>query len=181
MARLRQIDDPAVAPWGRLEQLEAESAIRRLMAEYMRLCDSLDAQTPMDQLGALFAKDAVWVGRGARYGAAFGRREGRAAIVAWLDGYRRPPHFTLNAHFLSSEAIAVEGAEARGRWMMLQLSTYANGSSDLRGARLEVGFVREDDAWRIGRFETENLFSRRVAHWNDEAAVQTPESGSHDD
>src|SRR5690606_27918556 len=77
----------------RLDQLEAEGAVRRVMAEYMHLCDALDADTPMDALGALFTADAIWEGKGTRYGVTFGRHAGRAAIVAMLDGYRGPvPH-----------------------------------------------------------------------------------------
>lgn len=158
----------------RLDRLEAEGAIRRIMAEYMRLCDRLDATTPMDTLGALFAADAVWEGRGARYGTAFGRHEGRAAIVAMLGRYRDPPHFAFNAHYLTSETIAVTGGTASGRWMMLQASTYADGTSDLRSADLDILFAHEDETWRIARFATTNLFSRPVSRWDDPAPVPVP-------
>lgn len=159
----------------RLEKLEGENAIRCLMARYMELCDQLDEHTPMDELGALFAVDAVWVGKGAKYGAAFGSHTGREAIVAMLGRYRGPvPHFAMNAHFLCSEAIAVSGQTATGTWMMLQTSTYADGRSDLRSARLSVGFVVEDGRWRITRFETANLFSRPVDRWDDPAPVPVP-------
>ena len=159
----------------RLTELEAESEIRRAMARYMELCDRLDADTPMDELGALFARDAVWAGKGARYGTAFGGHRGREAIVAMLDAYRAPvPHFAMNAHFLCSEIISVEGEAATGRWTMLQTSTYADGRCDLRAARLDVGFILEDGRWRIARFETENLFSRPVDCWDDPAPVPVP-------
>lgn len=159
----------------RLTKLEAESEIRRAMARYMELCDRLDADTAMDELGALFTRDAVWAGKGARYGVAFGGHRGREAIVAMLDAYRRPvPHFAMNAHFLCSETISVEGAAAIGKWMMLQTSTYANGRSDLRAARLDVRFIVEEGRWRIARFETENLFSRPIDRWDDPAPVPVP-------
>jgi hypothetical protein len=159
----------------RLDHLEAEREIRRVMMRYMELCDHLDAATPMDELGSLFASDAVWAGKGARYEAALGGHHGRDAIVAMLDKYRRPqPHFVMNAHFLSSETILVVGERGAGSWMMLQTSTYADGRSDLRSARLEVEFSLEDGRWRISRFETENLFSRPVDRWNDPAPVPVP-------
>ncbi len=159
----------------RLEALEAESAVRRVMTDYMRLCDSLGPDTPMDELGALFTANALWEGKGARYGATFGRHEGREAIVAMLDAYRGPePHFAMNAHFLASETIAVEGETAKGSWMMLQTSTYASGTSDLRAARLEVSFAREDGRWRIAHFQTGALFSRPVDHWDSAAPVPVP-------
>jgi hypothetical protein len=159
----------------RLERLEAESAVRAVLARYMALCDTLDADTPMDELGGLFADDAEWVGAGTRHAAAFGAHRGRAAIVAMLDRYRGPtPHFAMNAHFLSSENITVTGGQARGGWMMLQTSTYADGSADLRAARLTVDFTRQD-RWRIARFETQGIFSRRVDRWDDAAPLPVPE------
>lgn len=161
----------------RLARFEAESAIRRVMARYMELCDHLGPETPMDELGGLFTTDAVWAGTGVRYANAFGGHRGRAAIVAMLDAYRGPPpHFAMNAHFLCSEAITVTADGARGQWMMLQTSTYADGRSDLRSARLHVAFAREENAWRIARFETENLFSRPVGRWDDPAAIPVPKA-----
>ncbi len=159
----------------RLERLEAEAAIRRLMARYMALCDQLDATTPMDELGGLFARDATWRGAGGRYGAAFGRHAGRTAIVAMLGAYRGPPpHFAMNAHFLCSEAIEVEDGEARGGWMMLQTSTFADGASRLSAARLEVRFAWEEGAWRIADFATTSLFSRPTPPWDDASRLPTP-------
>ena len=159
----------------RLDRLESENAIRSVMADYMRFCDRLDAATPMRELGDLFAEDAIWAGRGARYSAGFGVHRGRKAIVAMLDRYRVPePHFTLNAHFLTSEKIDVHGDSATGGWMMLQIATYASGASDLRGARLYVDFMRRDEHWKIQRFETENLFSRPVDRWDDPSPLPVP-------
>jgi ketosteroid isomerase-like protein len=158
----------------RIEDLEAQVAIRAVVADYMRLCDRLDASTPMEQLADLFTEDAVWRGVGARYAAAFGEHRGRAAIIAMLDGYRQPPHFAFNAHFLTSEKITVSGESASGSWLMLQTATYAHGASDLRSARLTIGFARAGDRWRMNRFETENLFSRPVGRWNDIAPDPVP-------
>jgi hypothetical protein len=126
----------------RIEQLEAHVAIRAVMTDYMRLCDRLDARTPMHELGELFTADAVWTGKGSRYGTAFGSHHGRDAILAMLGAYREPPHFAFNAHYLTSESIHVSVDSARGEWLMLQASTYSTGTSDLRSARLSVEFQR---------------------------------------
>jgi hypothetical protein len=153
---------------GRLERLEAEAAIRNVMAQYMSFCDRLDESTPIDALADLFSRDAVWTGKGSRYQAAFGEHQGRVAIAQMLGKYRGPPpHFVLNAHFLTSGQIDATGTPAVGKWMMLQTSTYANGTSDLRCARLTVQFTIEDNRWRICRFETENVFVRPIDRWND--------------
>jgi SnoaL-like protein len=162
----------------RLERLETESAIRNIMARYMNLCDRLDESAPMDELAALFARDAVWTGKGRRYQAAFGEHRGRAAIAEMLGAYRGPPpHFALNAHFLTSESINATSVPAVGTWLMLQASTY-DGTSDLRCARLNVQFAFEDARWRISRFETENIFARPMNRWNDQADPSPPESSA---
>jgi hypothetical protein len=94
-----------------------------------------------------------------------------------LAGYCGPPaHFVLNAHFLSSEAIEVDGDHAIGRWMMLQTSTYVGGRSDCRSASLTIDLRIEEEVWRIAHFRTENLFSRAVAPWNDEAPISVPQA-----
>ena len=158
----------------RLEALEAQAAIRRVMARYMELCDRLDAATPMAELGQLFTHDAEWAGQGEKYGAAFGGHVGRDAILAMLETYRQPQHFAFNAHFLTSETINVTGATATGSWMMLQTSTFASGVSFLTSASLAVGFSLDGGAWRIARFATTNLFSRPVSAWNDPSPLPVP-------
>lgn len=160
----------------RLSRLEAADAVRRVAMQYFRLCDTLGPKTPLDELGALFAHDAIWEGRG-RYRKAFGQHKGRKAIVAMLAAYADPPHFALNAHYLSSEDIVVTSeVAATGNWMMLQVSTYHDGRSDLRSAALTLDFILEDGTWWIRRFVTENIFSRNVGPWNDEAPISVPET-----
>ncbi|MES2045128.1 MAG: nuclear transport factor 2 family protein [Pseudomonadota bacterium] len=158
----------------RIDRLEAESAIRRLVASYFRICDDLGPDTPLDELGELFEPDAIWEGKG-RYAAAFGALKGRAAIVEMIRGYCGPePHFAMTAHFCTSEGIEVDSDEARGRWLMLQTTTYADGRADLRSARLHIQFASARRVWRIRRFTTENIFARRVDHWSDAAQIPVP-------
>ncbi len=161
----------------RLERLEAETEIRGLVATYFDLCERLDAPSSLAELRTLFTEDATWRGRGARYGTAFGVHEGRDAIIAMLGAYAGPPpHFALNAHFLGSERIVVTGRTAKGRWLMLQTSTYTAGGSDLRAASLRLAFERLAEGWRIRHFETENVFSRTVEAWNDQAPISVPKT-----
>lgn len=162
----------------RLEALEAESAIRRLVARYFAICDELGPDTPFEELGELFTPDALWEGKG-RYAKAFGRYEGREAIVAMIRSYCLPePHFAMTGHFFGAEDIAVDGSTATGNWMMLQTSDYTGGGSDFRAARLSMRFAFDGARWRIARFLTQNIFSRQAERWNDEASIAVPEGGS---
>jgi len=159
----------------RLRDFESQQAIRVCINRYMELCDTLDADTPLDELAGLFTRDAVWEGKGAKYAASFGGYRGREAIRAMFATYMKTPaHFALNVHFLTSEVIAVDGDAGEGRWVMLQTSTFADGASHLNAARLTIRFVLEEGAWRMAHFQTENLFSRPVTAWNSEAPLPVP-------
>lgn len=162
----------------RLDALESESAIRRVVARYFAICDDLGPNTPFDELGELFSENAIWEGKG-RYAKAFGRFEGRKAIVSMLRSYALPePHFAMTAHFFSSECLTASGDTGAGQWMMLQTSDYADGTADFRSARLSIKFVREGRAWGIAHFRTENIFSRQVEPWNDEENIAVPDQAS---
>ena len=158
----------------RVDALEAESACRRVIARYFQICDRLGPDTPLEELGSLFTRDATWQGKG-RYEQAFGGYAGREAIVSMIASYcGSPPHFAMTAHFFSAEEIETASDTATGQWLMLQCSTYADGTADLRSAALSVRFARDDGSWRIARFESENIFSRRVDRWSDQAAIPVP-------
>lgn len=159
----------------RLTALESEKAIRACISRYMDLCDHLDSQTPLDELGNLFTTDARWQGKGARYASRFGGYDSRAAIVQMLAKYcAEPSHFALNVHFLTSELILVDGHEAHGSWNMIQVSSFSAGGAHLNSARLEVDFRQEDGVWRMAGFQTENRFSRPVSHWNSDDTLPVP-------
>ncbi|MBY5973656.1 nuclear transport factor 2 family protein [Pseudooceanicola marinus] len=163
----------------RLDRLEAESACRRCLSDYMDICDRLDADTDLDALGALFTEEAVWGGAGDRYAKDFGAHHGRAAIIGWLGQFcTTPPHFAMNAHFLSSEAITHgDDGTVTGRWLMLQTPTFHDGQSFLMAARLEIDFAYEAGAWRMHRFSTRNLYARPVGDWNAPAQIPAPAAG----
>lgn len=162
-----------------LASFRAEREVRAVVMRYFRLCDTLGPDTSLEELGLCFTRDALWEGRG-RYKKAFGRHEGRDAIVAMLGSYAVPvAYFAMNAHFLSTETITIEGQDAAvGQWSMLQTSTYRDGRSDLRSAALTIHCAIEDGAWRISHFITENLFARDVDHWSDTAPISVPDSSS---
>lgn len=125
----------------RVETLEGESQVRRLMARYMDLCDVPRAATNVRELAELFTVDAVWEGIGTSTAQTFGQHRGRDAVAAFVGSYLPPSeHFALNLHYLTSESIQVDGSAAAGQWIMQQISTYADQRSELFGTRLTIDF-----------------------------------------
>ncbi|NUU21035.1 MAG: nuclear transport factor 2 family protein [Streptomycetaceae bacterium] len=152
----------------RIEVLEAEADIRRLQARYMFLCDTpcpefgvRDDAHRIDLIMDLYADDAVWEGVGEYYDDQFGRAEGHAAIRRHFEefwGQKRDPALLLNAHYLTSEQIHVDGDEATGQWIHMQPWLFADGTSLLRSSRLGNAFRKTDGVWKITRTRTENVF-----------------------
>ncbi|QJI37189.1 nuclear transport factor 2 family protein [Pseudomonas sp. ADAK13] len=144
----------------RLETLEGESQVRRLMARYMDLCDVPRAAMNVRELAGLFSVDAVWEGIGTTTVQTFGQHRGRDAVAAFVGSYLPPSeHFALNLHYLTSESIQVDGSTAAGQWIMQQISTYADQRSELFGTRLNIDFRRVDGTWLIAHFRTQRLFN----------------------
>ena len=144
----------------RLSAVEDERAVRNVLARYMTLCDQPCTEQDPSELGDLFSPDAIWEGIGTLYTQTFGRQVGRDAIAEFLGSYLAPrsSHFTMNAHFLSSDVVTVDGNSAHGQWAMQQISTYADGRTELIGARLSIDFCQQDGSWKIRHFRTQRLY-----------------------
>jgi len=148
----------------RLATLEGESAVRRLMARYMDLCDVPRALTHVSDLARLFTEDAIWEGIGSQTAQTFGQHRGREAVAAFVGGYLPPSeHFRLNLHYLTSESIVVDADQAQGQWIMQQISTYADGRSELFGTRLNIDFRCVDGTWLIAHLRTQRLFNMELS------------------
>ncbi|QSE85007.1 nuclear transport factor 2 family protein [Rhodococcus koreensis] len=158
----------------RIEVLEAEAEIRRIQARYMFLCDTpcpefgvADDAHRIDLILDLYAVDAVWEGVGEYYDNQFGRAEGHAAIRAHFESFwgdKRDPALLLNAHYLTSEQIHVDGHEATGQWIHMQPWLFSDGRSLLRSSRLNNAFRNIDGIWKITRTRTENVFISSLPH-----------------
>jgi ketosteroid isomerase-like protein len=152
----------------RIEVLEAEAEIRRLQTRYMFLCDTpipefgvRDDEHRIDLIMDLYTEDAVWEGVGEYYDNQFGRAEGAAAIRAHFEkfwGQKQDPALLLNAHYLTSEQIHVDGEEATGQWIHMQPWLFSDGKSLLRSSRLSNAFRKVNGTWKITRTRTENVF-----------------------
>lgn len=152
----------------RVETLEAEAAIRKLQARYMFLCDTpvpehgvTDDDRRIDLVMELYTEDAIWEGVGEYYDGQFGRAEGADAVRAHFRsfwGEKRDPALVLNAHYLTSEQIHVDGDTATGQWIHMQPWLFSDGTSLLRSSRLNNAFRKVDGTWKVSRTRTENVF-----------------------
>ncbi|WP_111510109.1 nuclear transport factor 2 family protein [Mycobacterium kyogaense] len=162
-------DEPTLAQLAaRIRVLEAEADIRRLQARYMFLCDTpcpefavTDDSRRIELVLELYTDDAVWEGVGEYYENQFGRAEGKGELRQHFQrfwGDKTDPALVLNAHYLTSEQIHVEGDTASGQWIHMQPWLFSDGSALLRSSRLNNTFRNVEGRWLITRTRTENVF-----------------------
>ncbi len=160
----------------RIDALEADREIRNVLSRYMTLCDQPCHDKNFPQLDDLFTFDALWEGVGELYTKTFGQQVGRENIVTFLNTYLAPnPHFKKNVHYLTSDHLVVHANSAHGQWIMLQISTYENNTSEAIGARLNIDFTRNEKVWQMSHFRTQRLFS---APWNPDIDSMIKQAGA---
>ncbi|MBB4614056.1 nuclear transport factor 2 family protein [Novosphingobium taihuense] len=151
----------------RVALLEAEAAVRRLLARYLYLCDvplpepGLTDDERAEAIGSLFAEDGIWQGVGGAHGAQFGEHRGPSGVAAHMRRFfaEARPRQVFNTHYLTSEQIYDVGEDhAEGTWVQFQPWVHDDGSTLIRSSRLRVTFRRTDAGWKIARYRTENLF-----------------------
>jgi hypothetical protein len=142
---------------GRIEVLEAESAIRRLQAAYMEACD-FHIGYP---IGELFAPDGIWEGVG-RFASGFGATKGRQAVAEQFEADKNRLPFA--AHYLTNEQIWVNGDTARAKWMFLEPAVHAGLGAILIAGRYDNDFVSIDGRWYIRHLRCGDIF---VASYRD--------------
>jgi len=149
-----------------VDDLRAESDIRRIIARYMFLCDVPypepgPAEDRIREILSLCTDDAVWEGVGPYYTDQFGRSVGRAQLEQHFQRFFQPhdPEMVLNCHYLTAEQIHVNGDEATGQWVHFQPWIFSDGSSVIRSSRLNNAFRKVDGVWKMSRYRTENVFA----------------------
>jgi uncharacterized protein (TIGR02246 family) len=129
----------------RLQRLEDEAAIYRVMVDYAATQDARD----FAGYAALFAKNGEWVNGKSVH-------KGREAIHKMLvDLYGAPPPGYANNesyHITSNPQITVNGdrATARSRHLLVMRGPKGEPTPALAG-RYEDELIREDGQWRILR------------------------------
>jgi uncharacterized protein (TIGR02246 family) len=129
----------------RLQRVEDELAIRRVLVDYAATQDARDYAG----YAALFAKDGEWVNGKTVH-------KGRASIQKMLvDLYGAPPPGFVNSesyHITSNPQVDVSGdrATARSRHLLVMRGPGGEPTPALAG-RYEDVLIREDGQWKILR------------------------------
>jgi uncharacterized protein (TIGR02246 family) len=129
----------------RLQRVEDELAIRRVLVDYSATQDAHDYAG----YAALFAKDGEWVNGKTVH-------KGREAILKMLiDLYGSPPPGYVNNesfHITSNPEVNVNGDRATARSRHLLVMRGPNGEpTPVLAGRYEDEFIREDGKWKILR------------------------------
>jgi ketosteroid isomerase-like protein len=129
------IDDTLLA---RIEAIEADIAIRNLVARYAFVMDDRDC----DAIPDLFTRDArVWTGDGHM------DARGRDALVELYEG--RFAVLGATNHVVTSVWIEIDGpTQAHGR-ISSNAEVWRNGLHQLASLRYEDRYKKEDGAWRV--------------------------------
>jgi hypothetical protein len=135
----------------RLDALEAEGAVRRIMAECLEAGDANDGA----RVAALFTADGVWEAVGP-LAALLGTHTGTDAIARRYSADVHPMSFSR--HFLTNEAITVNGDRAAGAWRFLQAATI-QGQALWGSGAYRADFVRVEGHWKIKHLRIENFFA----------------------
>jgi hypothetical protein len=138
----------------RLDRLEAERQITRVMYRYVHACDQLkDA----DVISTFFTDDAVWEGRGrfSEFGATVGRDAIREMFV------RNPTILPFTAHFLTNPIIGLsrDGRRGWGEWHTLEAATLRDQAAQVWiAARYDNDFELVGRDWRIKHLRYTDTF-----------------------
>lgn len=143
---------------GRIQRLEDESAIRRMMAEMLRKADERDNPRWGMRLVEYYTQDGQW-----KSGSGFGNvgmaERGHAALVRKFTAGTR---ICESAHLLGSESLQVEGDEANGTWLCFEPATLKQDDGTLEAVwimgRYTCEFRREQGSWKVRTVQFDGLF-----------------------
>lgn len=140
----------------RVQRMEDESDIRRILIEYGTYLDARDFKS----YASLFAREGEWVG-------GFGRFKGPAAIQAMLEeklGVAEPGWINkASYHLLSNPLIRIEGDKAHvtSKYLFLTKPDDQNRPVPLLAGRYEDDLIRENGAWKIIKRVTNGIIPYR--------------------
>jgi uncharacterized protein (TIGR02246 family) len=148
-------EKPTAALEQRLQQLEAEKAIREVVIRYGEYLDARDYAS----YASLFASDGVWTG-------GFGSAKGPAAIQEMLEKNLGKPEEGFvnksNFHLVTTVVadVSADTAKVRSRYMFFTASPDNRPTAALAGRYVDE-FVRENGEWKIKARTTHGVIPYR--------------------
>jgi len=139
----------------RIQRLEDESQIRRILVQYGAFLDAKDFRS----YAGLFAKDGEWFG-------GFGRFKGPAAIETMLVehlGAAEPGYINKQSyHLMSNPIITIMGdtAHVTSKYLFVTRSADNKPVPTLAGRYVD-DLVRENGAWKVKRRVTHGVIPYR--------------------
>jgi hypothetical protein len=142
----------------RLQRLEDESAIRRVMAEMMKKADERENPRWGERLVEYYTEDGQWVSAAGFADVGMKERGTKALIKKFTTGTR----ITDSSHLLGSESITVDGDGANGSWLCFEPATLkgAEGKEEAVWvmARYFAEFRRVGETWKVRTLRFEGIF-----------------------
>jgi SnoaL-like domain len=128
----------------RVQRLEDERAIERLMARYG---ECVDNEYDLNGLEQLLSEDLVWSSN------AFGEYRSRSAYLAGQREISKGVDWAFHVMAPVNVDVAADGSTAEGTFYLLMLATFIGGESGSRvpiilSARYDSCFVKGDGTWR---------------------------------
>ena len=144
----------------RVQVLEDEAAVRRLMADMMAKADDREYPQWGERMASFYTDDGQWTS-GAGFADVGMAERGRAALVKKFTAGTR---IAESSHLLGTESIEVQGDGANGTWLCFEPVTL-NAPGGAKEAvwimgRYTCEFQRVGGRWRVrtvqydGRFRT---------------------------
>ena len=139
----------------RLDRMESESAIRKILIQYGAFLDAKDFVS----YAGLFAKDGEWIG-------GFGRFRGPAAIQKMLEeklGKAEPGYINKQSyHLMSNPIIEINGdrAHVTSKYLFVMASPDNKPIPTLAGRYVD-DYIRENGQWKVLKRVTHGVIPYR--------------------
>ena len=156
----------------RVQRLEDESTLRRLMTDMIHTADNRDVPDWGERMMEYYTDDGQWTsGAGFSNVAMSGR--GREALA---EKYEVGTRISESSHLLGTESIEVQGDEANGSWLCFEPATLKGSGDRLEPVwimgRYQCEFRRTEEGWKFRTVQYDGIFCTSFEKgWTEERFV----------